>query len=277
MRKYIFLFIMAVAVLPLRAQTYEELIDKASKYEAKDSLAAAIKVYEQIISKDPNNAHNSMAYANMGRAQRDLGNTKGALFSYGKALDISPHSVTILMERATFYSDLNDYDHAIIDCNSIMNINKFDKDALNLRGYLYFKLKRYDEAKADYENILSGDVKDVGARIGLATVDEAQEKYHEALEIVNELIIERPGDPEMYYMRANLDKDLILYDYALMDIDKAIQVAVKPTVDMWVFRGDVQLHLKKKLDARQSYERAIKAGASRAALLDRIKKCHQGL
>jgi tetratricopeptide (TPR) repeat protein len=271
--KFIFILFISVIAIPMHAQSYNELFDQASKYEAQDSLEAAIRVYKKAIEKDPTNIRNSMLFANVARAQRRLGQTKDALLSYGFALNMTPLSSAILMDRATLYADLGDNDHAIIDCNNILDIQKDNKEALTLRSYLLYKLRRYQEAQADYTHLLLMDPTDLVARVGLATLYEMQEKFHQSMEILNALIVERPNDPEMYVMRANLDKDLILYDYALMDINKAIQVAIKPTPDMWIFRGDMLLHKKEKNEARGSYQTAIKLGASRAMLMERIRRC----
>jgi tetratricopeptide (TPR) repeat protein len=258
--------------LSAKAQTYDELFEKASHYEATDSLDSAVQMYKRAIEKNPTNIRNSMLFANIARDQRRMNKNQEALQSYGFALNLLPLSVPILLDRASLYAELFDDDHAIIDCNTVLDVQKDNKEALTLRSFLYYKSRRYQEAQADYAYLLLLDSKDLGARIGMATLYEAQEKYRQSLEVLNSLIIDRPGDPDIYMMRANVDKDLILYDYALMDVEKAIEVARKPTAEMWIFKGDILLHQKKKYQARECYETAIKLGTLRSALMERLRK-----
>ena len=67
-----------------------------------------------------------------------------------------------------------------------------------LRGGVYEKLQKYDEAKSDYEKALVFDPKNIDAIISLGKVCNKMGNYEEALSLLNKASGIDKRNPEIY-------------------------------------------------------------------------------
>lgn len=97
-----------------------------------------------------------------------LGNTYGmrqefdkALEYYSKALQIAPNNGTVYLNRGITYSILRDHPKAISDySNAIQFAPSRSLIAYRNRGISYFELKRFNEAKQDFQIVLRSQPND---------------------------------------------------------------------------------------------------------------------
>ena len=95
--KYIVLILMCFCLMsPSKAQTYDELIDKAMDAVEQDSLLLAENYFKEALRLEPANMRNSLLFSNLGTIQRRMGKKEEALESYSLALNKTPFSVTML-------------------------------------------------------------------------------------------------------------------------------------------------------------------------------------
>ena len=97
------------------AQTYEELVGKAMDAVEADSLYDAEKFFKEALNKEPANMGNSLLLSNLGTIQRRMGKKKEALESYSLALNKTPYSVTMLLNRASLLLEMDYVDRAYKD------------------------------------------------------------------------------------------------------------------------------------------------------------------
>ena len=57
-----------------------------------------------------------------------------------------------------------------------------------MRAYIYMQQREYKMAKADYERLLKVNPASYNGRLGLATLEQKEGKYEEALSVLNNMI-----------------------------------------------------------------------------------------
>jgi tetratricopeptide (TPR) repeat protein len=88
---------------------------------------------------------------------RALNQVDEALADFGRAIEQEPTELNFLAARQSLYAARGEWDKALADCNTAM---KFDVGASALNGLywragLYHRMKRYQEAIADYTTLVN--------------------------------------------------------------------------------------------------------------------------
>jgi tetratricopeptide (TPR) repeat protein len=272
MKKGIFMICFLLgSALATSAQTYEELANHAIEAAGKDSLALSEQLFEQALKLDPSNIRNSMLLSNLGTVQRRLGKNAKAIDSYTLALNLAPYSITILMNRADLYLDLNNWDKAYIDYCNVIDLDRNHIEAHLFRAYINVQRRNYQEARTDYKTILEAKPGHKTALIGLAYLDQKELRYRDALEGFTRLITTYPDDASLWKARANVEIEMNTLDLALLDLEKAAALDHQDA-EVYVTCGEVYLAQKRKREAYVAFEKAISLGASRADLQDKMKQ-----
>ena len=148
--KYIVFIIMCLCLCtPAKSQTYDELIDKAMDAVEQDSLLLAENYFKEALRLEPANMRNSLLFSNLGTIQRRMGKRKEALESYSLALNKTPYSVTMLLNRASLLLEMNDLDRAYTDYCGVLDLDQKNPEALMFRAYIYMKRRQYQDARLD--------------------------------------------------------------------------------------------------------------------------------
>ena len=187
----------------LCAQTYQQLSEKAIEYIEMDSLHKAEELLLQALKLEPKNAKNAMLFSNLGLVQRRMGEYDKALESYSFALNFAPLAVPILLDRAAINLEMGNTDRAYTDYCLVLDEDKQNKEALLMRAYIYVLRRDYPAARIDYNRLLELDPQNYSGRLGLATLEQKEGKFKEALEILNKMIAATPEDATLYIARAD--------------------------------------------------------------------------
>ena len=255
MKRILLCLICIFSLLGSKAQSYNELVEKAMDYTFKDSLQQAEELFREALRLDPYNARNALLFSNL-----------------GTALNITPYATAILLNRATLYMEKNLTEKAYLDYCNVIDLLPNDKEARLFRAYIYMKRRQYKEARIDYNVILGIDAKHKAARLGLAMLDQKEGRYIAARDGMNLLIEDYPKDASLYKMRANLELEQNLPDAALLDLEEALKLDARDA-DTHVMMGDIYLQMEKKHEAREAYEKAVSLGVPRMELMEKLKKC----
>lgn len=133
---------------------------------------------------------------------------------------------TLYWWRATIYEKIEMYYKALDDFTKAYKLALKEKDAatartiLSARAELYYTLKDYDKADADYKLMLKQSDLDLMAMIGLARNMIARGNYNEAVEFINQMEKIDASYNEIYHYRMKA------YD-GLGQTKKAIDDALK--------------------------------------------------
>ena len=271
MRKRIRLFAVAVlACFRLSAQTYDEWISRAMDAVEKDSLYQAEEAFKKALQLEPSNMRNALLFSNLGTVQRRMGKNAEALESYSLALNFTPYSVTMLLNRASLYLETDDLDKAYLDYCNVIDLDADNPEALQFRAYIYMRRRQYREAKNDYRRLLEAKPGDKTARIGMAMVNQKLLRYRESLEEFNRLIVDYPRDASLLKARAELELDMNTYELALLDLENAAKLTPNDA-DIYVMCGEIYLAQGRKREAYVAFEKAIELGVPRPLLQDKLK------
>lgn len=261
------------------AQTYQELCDRAITCAEQDSLPQAEEYIRQALKLEPANPHNALLFSNLGTLQHRQGQYEQALESYGFALNIVPRAVPILLNRAAVYMELGRNRLAQADYSLVLDLEKENEEALLMRAYIYAQQREYKLAKADYERLLKANPASYNGRLGLATLEQKEGKYEEALALLNALIADQRDNPSLsssqyavlYVARAGVEKELNHTELALVDLEEAIQLDDSQP-EIYLMRGEIYLAQKKKDLARRDFEKALSLGVPQADLRDLLRQ-----
>jgi tetratricopeptide (TPR) repeat protein len=166
--------------------TLQELFDQAIALHQSGDLAAAERIYQQVLLMEPNsfaprhmlgvirfqqgrgveaidlitaalklNREVPAAWINLGHVQAGLGRAEEAVASYRKALSLAPANVPLLQALAAQLQRLGRQEELLGVIDQLLAANPSDIEARNNRGNLLRDLKRYDSALADYNAVLA--------------------------------------------------------------------------------------------------------------------------
>lgn len=270
MKKYIYIVVLMCIGMQAYAQTYEELVGKAMDAVEADSLYDAEKIFKEALNKEPANMGNSLLLSNLGTIQRRMGKNKEALESYTLALNKSPHSVKILLNRASLYLELDYLEKAYSDYCNVIDLSPKNKEALQFRAYIYMRQRQYNEARNDYRMLLEEEPANKTARIGMVMANQKDGRYKEAFDELNRLVTDFPNDASLLKARAELEVEMNSLDLALLDLEEAVKKTPNDA-DIYVMCGDIYLMQGRKREAYVAFEKAIELGIPRPQLHDKLK------
>lgn len=256
--------------LQLSAQTYDEYISQAMDAIETDSLAKAEMFFKEALKLEPANIKNALLFSNLGTIQRRIGKKKEALEAYSLALNLTPYSITILLNRASLYLEMDMLDKAYLDYCNVIDLDAKNKEALQFRAYVYMRRRQYMEARLDYQRLLAEEPGNKTARVGIAMVNQKDKRYREALDELNRLITDYPRDVSLLKARAELEVEMNSLELALLDLEEAVRITPNDA-DIYVMCGEIYLTLGKKREAYAAFEKAVELGIPRSMLQDQLK------
>ena len=271
MKKVIVSFLLAAtSVFPAASQTYNELCEQAIAATEQDSLQQAEDLIRQALKLEPKNPHNALLFSNLGTIQRSQGRLEQALESYTFALNFTPRSVPVLLNRATLYMEMGKEDHARVDYSLVIDLDKDNQEALRMRAYIYMKMR-------DYLSLLKLNPTDFNGRLGLATLEQKEGKYPEALALLNGLLTDkdytqRETQAVLYVARAGVEIDAGQPDLALIDLEEAIKLDASQA-EAYLMRGQLYLSQQKKKLAKEDLEKAVSLGVAPGDVRDLLQQC----
>ena len=270
MKRIVYILIFCLGSLQLFAQTYDELITRAMDAVEKDSLRQAESLFKEALRLEPANMRNALLFSNLGTIQRRMGKNKEALESYSLALNSTPHSIPMLLNRASLYLEMERLDKAYLDYCNVIDLDAKNQEALQFRAYIYMRRRQYQDAKVDYQRLLEESPDDKTARIGMAMVSLKMQRYNEALEAFNRLIVDYPKDVSLLKGRAELEVEMNTPGLALLDLESAVKLA-PDDAEIYVMCGDIYLSQGLKREAYTAFEKAVELGIPRPQLQDKLK------
>ena len=182
--------------------------DRGNAYKAKGEIDRAIQDYDEAIRLKPDDAK---AFLNRGTAYKAKGEIDRAIQDYDEAIRLEPYLTGAFLSRGNAYQVKGDYGRAIenydqaiylkpdyadafngrcwtralankmlevalSDCDESLRLRPDDAYTLHSRGFVYFRMGRYDKAIADFDNSLTRDPKSADM---LYTRGLAKRMYHD--------------------------------------------------------------------------------------------------
>jgi len=110
-------------------------------------------------------SENDDVYEGLGNIYGMRGDYKNSLANYNKALELDPSNTSIYFNRGITYALTGNHIKAIEDFTKVINGKGVNiVRALESRGMSYYNLNRFDEARADFQKVLSINPNDKNAQ-----------------------------------------------------------------------------------------------------------------
>ncbi len=201
---------------------YFQCIDSAQTYIYSHDWPIAEQWLLKAFKADPDNPGNSMVLSNIATLQRYQGKLADAVKNYSLALDMTPLAVTLLLNRAALYVEMDSVQRAIDDYERVCELDMYDTEARYSLGVLVME-ERGDTKRAED---LFNEIKRINPNSGL---------YHEGMGLLHK----RNGN---YSRAAELFSQVI---------------KVQPSVQLLGHRADCYLAMKHLNDAADDIRTAL--------------------
>lgn len=184
-----------------RLDPNRDLIARAAALEQDGELAAAEKIYRQILSREPDNVEALRLLAAVAASQRHYGDAEILL---QRAVDCAPDFIRARADLISVQLERDRFDEAIKNAERLILMGDQLPDSYLLLGNAYGSAGRYEEAIGAYENALERAPGHCGAFAGLGNMLKTIGQYDSAVAAYRACISHDPTNAEAYWSLANL-------------------------------------------------------------------------
>lgn len=170
-----------------------------------------------------------------------------------------------LLKQAAVNLEKQQWDYAIEKYGKVLEIDKDNLAARYFRAYAHTKLRHYDWAKSDYEDVLKIVPKHFETQIGLAYLYDKMGKKRDAFDMYNRIVQQFPDSAMAYAARAAYEQENNLAEIALYDWEQAISRNTSETGYM-ISRVELLITLGRKDEARETLDYMQRKGVAMGAL-----------
>lgn len=216
-------------------------------------LSEAAAIYQSICDVDPGNCESMSALAAIASQSGEL---QRAVQLYDALMIRLGDSAETHYKRGNALNRLRRWEEALADYDRVIELDPGYANAFCNRGAVLEKLQRLDEALASFDRAVELNPGDVLAYYNRGSVLKAQQRLDEALASYDQAIALRSDYAEAFINRGHVLNELQRYAEAVSSYDKAIEL--NPTfAEAFQGRGLSLARLRRFEAALSSYDRAI--------------------
>ena len=225
------LFLFLFALLPLAAQQGKDFEDYNVKrgfemLQNNEDLDEALKHFQTALEKNPRNGY---AHFFIGLIRLNNNENGNALSAFDLAVKHLPKKdkktlALVQSKRALVHLALTDTTAALTDIGTAIRLVPDNSEYIQLRGDLYYEMKRYDLSDRDYEQMQKLDKSNTYSYMGLGRNAVARKDYDRAIALYDHVVQLAPEDDSGYSFRA--EAYLLRHEYprAVEDFVTAISL-----------------------------------------------------
>ncbi len=205
------------------------------------------------------------------QSQQEL---RDSLAAAAERLAYHPDSVDLRLAKAGWNVQLEQWEYAKDEYDYVLKLEKNNISALYFRAFVNTKLGRYNFARLDYETLLTIVPGNFEGQLGLALLNEKDQHYTEALDLLNSLCENFPDRAEAFAARAGVEMDHKMLTPAEFDYTQAVDLEPN-NVDYRLARADARIKLGRKEEAREDLDYLVSIGVARprlAEFYERVQK-----
>lgn len=256
--------------LSLTAQTYEEWTERSFSYLEEKQYAKAEEALVSALRLQPGNPNNGLLLSNLGTVQREQKKYTQALISYTSGLMMMPKSVTLLMNRASLFCEIDSLYDALADYSAAVLLDDKNADVYYLRGLLKLQLADTMGARKDFEQIIELDFNSAKGRIGLAALGKYIGNYSDSEQLLTMVIASNKKNAGLYFDRSEVYLLQNKLTKAMADIDKSIELDPDNPY-AYLLRAKIKLRLYESKSANDDFERARSLGLTKQQIDEAMK------
>ena len=240
---------------------YFQYVDSAQNYIYSHDWPVAEQWLLKAIMAEPDNPSNSLLLSNIATLQRYQGKLADAVKNYSLALDMTPHAVTLLLNRAALYVEMDSIQRAIDDYERVCELDVYNTEARYSLGVL--AMERGDTKRAED---LFTEIKRINPTSGLyhegmGLLHKRNGNHARAAELFTQVIKVQPS-AQLLGHRA----DCYLAMKRLNDAEDGIRTALEMTPDdpyLYVLRAKLNKLRFQRDDMNRDIDTAVSLGLSR--------------
>ena len=240
---------------------YFQAIDSAQTYIYSHDWAMAEQWLMKAFKAEPDNLGNSLVLSNIATLQRYQGKLADAVKNYSLALDMTPHAVTLLLNRAALYVEMDSIGRATDDYERVCELDLYNTEARYSLGVL--AMERGDTKRAED---LFNEIKRINPNSGLyhegmGLLNKRNGNHARAAELFTQVIKVQPS-AQLLGHRA----DCYLAMKRLNDAEADIRTALEMTPDdpyLYLLRAKLNKLRFQRDDMERDIDTAVSLGLSR--------------
>ena len=249
---------------------YFQCIDSAQTYIYSHDWPMAEQWLMKAFKTDPDNPSNSMVLSNIATLQRYQGKLADAVKNYSLALDMTPHAVTLLLNRAALYVEMDSTLRAIDDYERVCELDLYNTEARYSLGVL--AMERGDTKRAED---LFNEIKRINPNSGLyhegmGLLHKRNGNHARAAELFTQVIKVQPS-AQLLGHRA----DCYLAMKRLNDAEADIRTALEMTPDdpyLYLLRAKLNKLRFQRDDMNRDIDTAVSLGLNRDYINQALQK-----
>lgn len=203
-----------------------------------------------------------------GSSSREQGKVlRDSLAKATEVLAYAPDSIDLRLKKAAWNIQLEQWQYAKDDLDKVLFLNNTNIAGLFYRAYVNEKLRRFNFARLDYQNLLVLVPGNFQAQLGLALLNQKDKHYTEAYDGINSLIEQYPDSATAFAARGGMEKERGRLELAEYDYAKAMQLDSLNT-DYVINHVDLLISLGRTNDAYDDLRRLVNLGVKSGQLQD---------
>ncbi len=184
-----------------------------------------------------------------------------------EVLAYHPDSIDLRLKKAAWNIQLEQWNYAKDELDKVLFLNQTNIAGLFYRAFVNEKLKRYNFARLDYQNLLVLVPGNFQAQLGLVLLNEKDRHLTEAYDGINSLIEQYPDSAVAYAARGGMEKERGMLDLAVYDYGEAMRLD-STCRDYVVNHADLLITLGRKSEAYDDLRRLQSMGVKSGQLQD---------
>ncbi len=149
---------------------------------------------------------------------------RDSLSMINRLIEQHPKAYKLKLRKAALNIEFGEWEYALDEYNKVLEIVPDNPTALYYRGYVYQHLRRFADARRDYERLLLIDPQNEHALMGLILTNLEDNRITEAFDGANRMVEMFPSSAQAYAVRAEVERHENMVSPALEDIRKAIEI-----------------------------------------------------
>jgi tetratricopeptide (TPR) repeat protein len=184
-----------------------------------------------------------------------------------KLLAGSPNSASALGVRSQIHTAMGRNDLAMQDANKALSIDgKSDRALFAKAEALFYGQRDFKQALDNYDAAIKSNAYMTEAYSGKARSYMRLQNNKEALKVTNSALKKFPNDPELFFIRGQLNFQQKKFKLAVDDYDKTLSINANwNTTQVYLNRGFANDGLLKPDTALQDFAKAISADPNNAS------------
>lgn len=215
--------------------------------------AAALRQIQNAITSESSAALDFIAAS----LNAEQGNLKTAISYYETAVEKFPSFLRAYKNGGIMKVQEGRYEAALKDLTRAVELGAVDTMTMGLLGLCYVNTSRYYSAETAYQEAIMMDPSILDWQVGLARALLQQQKYDEAIAVIDQILLEEPENEVYWSSQANayLGKDDPETAVAIQEI---VDRLGKATPESLIFMGNIYLSRGLSELALTYFERALK-------------------